>query len=84
MSRAAAAELEYAHGMTPDDLAPSSRASNFAEPTVEPTDDEIGALMKEAFAHVAVDAERALASVQAEIAKLRAEALERIHVPSSE
>jgi hypothetical protein len=52
-----------------------SRATNFGDPSFEPTDEELAELMHEAFADVPARNAAALAQIHEDIAKLRAEAL---------
>jgi hypothetical protein len=54
-----------------------ARATNFGDPSFEPTDEELADLMHEAFAEVPARNAAALARLENEIAELRAQALAR-------
>lgn len=56
---------------------------NFGDPEFEPTDGQLQALTREAFAGVAEEHRRALARLRAEIEALRSEALARLGTPPS-
>ncbi len=51
---------------------------NFGDPEFEPTDEQLRALSREAFADVAERYHAALASLRAHVEELRSEALERL------
>lgn len=57
--------------------APASRA-NFGDSSFEPTDEQLQALSREAFAHVALQHHAALERLRMGIAELRAAALARL------
>lgn len=54
------------------------RQPNFGDPEFEPTDEQLQALSREAFAGVAERQRSAMARLRAEIETLRAEALARL------
>ncbi|MBX3466889.1 MAG: hypothetical protein KF878_08320 [Planctomycetes bacterium] len=56
---------------------------NFGDAEFEPTDEQLQALTREAFAGVAEEHRRALARLRAEIEALRSEALARLATPPS-
>lgn len=51
---------------------------NLADPSCEPTDEELGELFKRAFADVGRQHRESLARLRAEIARLRVEARRRV------
>ena len=51
------------------------RSANFGNPEFEPTDDELKALSKEAFAEVGARHRAALARLRTEVEEMRAEVL---------
>jgi hypothetical protein len=55
-----------------------ARATNFGDPSFEPTDEELAELMHEAFAEVPARNAEALARIHSEIAVLREQALARL------
>jgi hypothetical protein len=55
-----------------------ARATNFGDPSFEPTDEELAELMHEAFAEVPARNAAALARLEQETAELRAQALVRL------
>jgi len=55
-----------------------ARATNFGDPSFEPTDEELAELMHEAFAEVPARNAAALARIHSEIAVLRDLALARL------
>ena len=55
-----------------------ARATNFGDPSFEPTDEELAELMHEAFAEVPVRNAAGLAQIRREIAELREQALARL------
>jgi len=54
-----------------------ARATNFGDPSYEPTDEELAELMHEAFAEVPARNAAALARLEQEVAELREQALAR-------
>lgn len=52
--------------------------TNLADPSREPTDEELGELFREAFANVAKANEASLAALRAKIAAQRAKVLEEL------
>lgn len=58
--------------------AQSVQPVNFADPSFEPTDEQLAELAREAFGTVRADAERALARFEDQIAELRRQAIERV------
>jgi hypothetical protein len=56
-----------------------SRPVNFADPTFEPTDEELQRLAREAFADAAQRRNAAMARFWAHVDALRAEVLERLN-----
>lgn len=54
-----------------------ARATNFGDPSFEPTDEELAELMHEAFAEVPARNAAALAMLESEITELRTQALAR-------
>jgi predicted Zn-dependent protease with MMP-like domain len=52
-----------------------ARATNFGDPSFEPTDEELAELMHEAFAEVPAQNAEALARIHSEVARLREEAM---------
>jgi hypothetical protein len=55
-----------------------TRATNFGDPSFEPTDEELAELMREAFADVPARSAAALSRIRKEIEELRAQAMVRL------